>query len=158
MIEKIVVNTSPIIALGQMRIFDAIEKLPFEFICPSEVEEEILVGTKQGFPVNVPSFFKVFSLNSELSPLTTATLDKGEAAVIQLALEQNIGIVCIDDLKGRRAAKAVGLEVIGSLGLIGKAKTLGLIKEIRPLIEVANNAGIFYDKNLIETFLEKLGE
>jgi hypothetical protein len=46
MIEKIAVNTSPTIALGQMRIFDAIEKLPFEFICPSEVEEEILVGTK----------------------------------------------------------------------------------------------------------------
>jgi predicted nucleic acid-binding protein len=100
----------------------------------------------------------VLSLNSELSPLTTATLDKGEAAVIQLALEQNITKVCIDDLKGRRAAKAVGLEVIGSLGLIGRAKTLGLIEEIRPLIVRAGNAGIFYNSNLIETFLEKLGE
>ena len=141
-----------------MQIFDAIEKLPFEFVCLIEVEEEISNGILQGYPVDLPNFFNVLSLNSPLSPLTIAILDKGEAAVIQLALEQHIEKVCIDDLKGRRVAKAVGLEVIGSLGLVGKAKTLGLIKEIRPLIERASNAGIFYNQTLIETFLEKLGE
>jgi predicted nucleic acid-binding protein len=158
MIEKIVVNTSPIIALGQMQIFDVIEKLPFEFVCPKEVEEEILIGISQGYPIDVPSFFNILSLNAPLSPLTIATLDQGEAAVIQLALEQNITKVCIDDLKGRRAANAVGLEVVGSLGLLGKAKKLGLVDEIRPLLEKASQAGIFYDQNLIETFLQGLGK
>lgn len=49
-------------------------------------------------------------------------LDLGEAAVIQLALEQNIDWVCIDDLKGRRAAHAAGLHFTGSLGLPATAK------------------------------------
>ena len=158
MIEKIVVNTSPIIALGQMNVFEAIQKLQFQYICPKEVEEEISTGYKLGFPIHMPSFFEILSLNSPLSTLIIATLDRGEAAVIQLAIEQNIKRVCIDDLKGRRAASSVGLEVIGSLGLIGKAKNLGIIKEIRPLIERAKTAGIFYNSKLIETFLKQLGE
>ncbi|MDT5122258.1 MAG: hypothetical protein QOC96_1740 [Acidobacteriota bacterium] len=64
----------------------------------------------------------------------------------------------IDELKGRRAALAVGLTVIGSLGLIGRAKTLGIISKIKPFIEQARNAGIYYDHNLIEVFLKSLGE
>lgn len=34
MTEKIVVNTSPILALSKMWAFEAIGKLPFEFVCP----------------------------------------------------------------------------------------------------------------------------
>lgn len=85
-------------------------------------------------------------------------MDTGEAAVIQLALEQNIPLVCIDELKGRRAALAVGLNIVGSLGLIGKAKNLGLIPAARPFIEKAKTSGIYYDDQLIETFLKSLGE
>ena len=90
--------------------------------------------------------------------MAIASLDVGEAAVIQLALEQNIETVCIDERKGRRAALAVGLKVVGSLGLLGKAKTLGLIKDIKPYIEKAKSYGIFYDEKLIENFLKSLGE
>jgi len=97
-------------------------------------------------------------LQTKLSPVAIASLDIGEAAVIQLALEQNIETVCIDELKGRRAALAVGLKIIGSLGLLGKAKTLGIISEIKPYIEKAKDNGIFYDENLIKTFLKSFGE
>ncbi len=93
------------------------------------------------------------TLSSAISPLAVASLDVGEAAVIQLAIKQNIKTVCIDERTGRRAALAVGLKVVGSLGLLGKAKTLGLISEVRPFIEKAKSGGIFYDDNLIESFL-----
>lgn len=158
MIEKIAVNTSPLLALGKMQAFDAVGKLPFEFICPSEVEAEILAGANQGYDVKTPTWLKVISLKNSLSPLAVASLDEGEAAVIQLALENNISYACIDELKGRRAALAVGLKIVGSLGLLGKAKTLGLISSVRPFIEKAKNSGIYYNDNLIETFLKSLGE
>lgn len=73
------------------------------------------------------------SLAEPLSPLALAALDEGEASVIQLALEQSIPRVCIDEIKGRRAAAATGLAMLGSLGLIGKAKSLGLIAKARLL-------------------------
>jgi hypothetical protein len=149
MTEKIVVNTSPLLSLGKMRAFDIIGKLPFEFISPAEVEAEILAGAKQGFETEIPEWLTINSLQNPLSPLAVASLDTGEAAVIQLALENNILRVCIDELKGRRAALAVGLKVVGSLGLLGRAKTLGLLSSIRPLIEKAVASGIFYDDNLV---------
>lgn len=158
MIERIVTNTSPLLAISKMQAADVIGKLPFEFICPSEVENEILVGANQGYTVEIPAWLTVLSLRSALSPLAVAALDAGEAAVIGLALEQNIKLVCIDERTGRRAALAVGLRVVGSLGLLGKAKTLGLIANARPFIEKAKEAGIYYDDDLIENFLHSLGE
>lgn len=158
MIEKIVANTSPLLAFSKMQAFDVIGKLPFEFISPVEIESEILAGAAQGYDITIPDWLKIESLQSDLSPLAVASLDVGEAAVIQLALEQNIETVCIDELKGRRAASAVGLKVVGSLGLLGRAKSLGIISEIKPYLEKAVDNGIFYDENLIKTFLESFGE
>jgi predicted nucleic acid-binding protein len=158
MTEQIIVNTGPLIALGKMQAFASIARLPFVFLCPAEVEAEISAGVRQGYDVEIPSFIQIVSLKNPLSLLSVAVLDAGEAAVIQLALENNIARVCIDELKGRRAALAVGLTVIGSLGLIGRAKTLGIISKVKPFIEQARNAGIYYDHNLIEVFLKSLGE
>lgn len=101
---------------------------------------------------------KIETLKFPLSSLSIASLDAGEAAVIQLALEQNIETVCIDELKGRRAANAVGLNVVGSLGLLGKAKKKNLIADVKPFLEKAIQAGIYYDEKLIENFLQSLGE
>jgi predicted nucleic acid-binding protein len=66
-----------------------------------------------------------------------------------LALENNIRHVCIDDLRGRRLEKAVGLEVIGVLGLLGKAKRRGLIPAIAPCIEKLVAAGAHYSPELV---------
>lgn len=156
MIERIVTNTSPLLAFAKMQAFEIIGKLPFEFVCPSEVETEILIGGNQGYDVEIPNWLKIINLQSKLSPLAIASLDVGEAAVIQLALEQNIETVCIDERTGRRAALAVGLKVVGSLGLLGKAKALGIITELKPYVEKARLGGIFYDDKLIETFLKSL--
>ena len=158
MTERIVINTSPLLAFSKMQAFDFIGRLPFEFICPAQVENEILIGEKQGYDVRIPSWLKVESLKFPLSSLAIVSLDAGEAAVIQLALEQNIETVCIDELKGRRAANAVGLKVVGSLGLLGKAKTSGLIAKVKPFLEKAVQAGIYYDEKLVESYLQSLGE
>lgn len=158
MTKKIVTNTSPLLAFSKMQAFSIIGKLPFEFICPAEVESEILAGAKQGYETEIPDWLKVENLQAKLSPVAVASLDVGEAAVIQLALELEIETVCIDERKGRRAASAVGLKVVSSLGLLGKAKTLELISEIKPYIEKAKENGIFYDENLINTFLKSFGE
>ena len=158
MTEKIVTNTSPLLAISKMHAGLIIGKLPYEFICPTEVENEILIGANQGYDVEIPAWLKIENLQTNLSQLAIASLDIGEAAVIQLAIEQNIETVCIDELKGRRAALAVGLKVFGSLGLLGKAKTLGIINEIKPYIEKAKDNGIFYDDNLVKNFLRSFGE
>jgi len=50
------------------------------------------------------------------------TLDLGEASVIQLALDNNLATVCIDEAVGRRVARLNGLTLTGSIGILLKAK------------------------------------
>lgn len=156
--NRIVINTSPMIALGKMDAFDIIAQLPFEFLCPQQVKIEIESGAAKGYAVTVPDWVNVLPLATPLSPLILAGLDRGEAEVIQLALEQGIGLVCIDERKGRQAATAAGLQVVGSLGLIAKAKVSGLIPAARPLIEKAMREGIFYQPALVARVLSALKE
>ena len=75
-----------------------------------------------------------------------------------LALEHESGLVCIDDAKARRAARAAGLRVTGSLGLLIRAKELALIPALRPFVERAQRGGIHYHPELVGRILEAVGE
>ncbi len=158
MAERIVINTGPLIALARIEILDVIGRLPIEFCCPQEVRDELDQGVETGLqPVN-PVWLRVVPLRAPLSPLALSSLDLGEAAVIQLALESGVSRVCIDEWKGRRAALATGLQVTGALGLLGRAKLLGLIPSLRPLIERAVDEGIRYHPDLVRQVLLAVDE
>jgi len=97
-------------------------------------------------------------LSGPVAGVALAALDLGEAAVIQLALEMQISTVAIDEWKGRRAATASGLDVIGTLGLLGRAKILGLVPSLKPLIERALQEGVRYHPDLVRAVLDAVGE
>jgi predicted nucleic acid-binding protein len=84
MAESIVVDASPIIAWGKMGALDLVSQLPFRFISPAQVRIEVDTGTSKGYPVSFPDWIEVTDLRNRLSRLTLATLDKGEAAVIDV--------------------------------------------------------------------------
>jgi hypothetical protein len=156
--ELLVVNTGPLISLGRAGALEIIGRLPIRFLLPSEVAEEIQAGASLGHPVVVPEWAEVVRLAGPVSGIVASVLDPGEAAVIQLALERGIDDVCIDEWRGRRAASSVGLRVTGSLGLLGRAKQLGLIPEVRPWVERLAAGGVSYHPDLIRRFLVATGE
>jgi predicted nucleic acid-binding protein len=53
---------------------------------------------------------------------------------------------------------AAGLEVTGTLGLLGKAKLLQFIPALKPLIDKALEEGIHYHPELVRAVLEAVGE
>jgi predicted nucleic acid-binding protein len=53
-------------------------------------------------------------------------LDPGEAEAIGLALSRN-SIILIDERIGRHVAQTLGLQVLGTIGLLGKAARQGLV-------------------------------
>jgi hypothetical protein len=87
--ERLVVNTGPLIALGRVDAFDIIGRLPMIFIIPKEVADEIEAGARAGYPVAIPAWATVQPLKTAIEPLGSHLLDAGEAAVIQLAIEQS---------------------------------------------------------------------
>lgn len=157
-LEVVVINTGPVISLGRAGLLDLIGKLAIRFVMPSEVAEEITAGADAGHPVRVPEWVAVERLGTPVTAVALHALDRGEAAVIQLALDRDIRTVCIDEWRGRRAARASGLSVTGSLGLIGRAKREGHVAEVRPLVERLSVEGAFYHPELLRRFLEAVDE
>ena len=68
--------------------------------------------------------------------------DRGEAEVIALAQEMEAGLVIIDERLARRHAKRLGLSLTGTLGVLLKAKQLGLVEAISPLVDQLRQGGI----------------
>ena len=64
-----------------------------------------------------------------------ATLDKGEASAIALALETRDCVLIIDEQKGRKMAKQLGIAITGTLGILAQAKQNGFIVKLKPLLD-----------------------
>ncbi len=71
-----------------------------------------------------------------------------EAEVIACAQELGIGVVCIDEIQGRRIARLSGLRVTGSLGILLKLKSLGLIASVKPCVARMREHGIWLSAEL----------
>lgn len=156
--ERLVINTGPLIALAKAEALDVIGQLPLRVLCPQQVRAELDAGGRGGFSEITPSWLEVKILKQPLDPMATATLDAGEAAVIQLATEHEVERVCIDEKRGRRVASAIGLQVVGTLGLLLRAKTIGVIPSVRPFLDRLRRAGEWYDAGLIDRVLRAAGE
>jgi hypothetical protein len=46
--ESVAINTGPLIALARAGALDLAAKLPFDFICPPQVQDELADGADQG--------------------------------------------------------------------------------------------------------------
>ena len=85
-------------------------------------------------------------------------LHDGEVEVMILAKEQNADVVIIDDQNAKKYAKYLELPVTGTLGILIKAKQVGYIPELKPLLDVMVQNGIYIKNSLIEHCLELVGE
>ncbi len=158
MAERLVLDTGPIIALARGHALEVVAQLPFDFVSPLEVRDELDEGARYGYSPIAAPWIHFEPLARPINPLVLAEFGAGEAAVMQLAMEQQIAVVAIDEKKGRRAARAIGLEVTGTLGLLGLAKTRGLLPAVRPLVERMQADSVWFDEDLVRRALEGLGE
>ena len=160
--KRIVINTSPLIslvaALGELTV---LQILYDEVLVPLEVCQEILAGGAAGFAIaefRAAIWLQKWPNSLEISPTLLSSLDPGEAAVIQLAIQENIQTVCIDETAGRRVAKQMGLSLTGSLGILLRAKREGYPLLIQEAIERMTNRGIRLSNTIIAAALKQAGE
>lgn len=156
--EPIVINTGPLILLEKAGALDLPSRLPLQFVCPPAVLRELDAGVAKGYTVPQLPWLTMLPLKAPLSSLALATLDAGEAEVIQLALERGYRQVCLDDLRGRRVALASGLQVTGVLGLLARAKNAGIIPAMKPYCRRLMEGGAWYSPELIRRVLSGVGE
>jgi hypothetical protein len=88
-----------------------------------------------------------------------ADLDPGESEAIALALdwEGTVSLV-LDERRARRIARDLGLQVIGSAGLLIAAKDRNLITEVEPLLTRLRASGLRLSDQLFDQVLEAANE
>ena len=111
-----------------------------EIYIPKAVFHEAVVlgkGKYGSADIENTAWFNVVEIaNKDLRDSIALSLDHGEAEVIALAKELGINTVVIDEYAGRRYAKMLDINVVGTLGILLKAKEKGLIQQIKPLMEL----------------------
>lgn len=85
-------------------------------------------------------------------------LDPGEAEAIALAMSLPDCTVLLDDAQARRVAERFGVNRIGTLGILRKAKKSGLIAAIKPFTVQLQSNGIYMRQSLIDAVLQDTGE
>jgi predicted nucleic acid-binding protein len=128
---KIIANATPLIALALLDKLDLLRQMFDEVIVPAAVYEEVVTQASDRPGARViaqAGWLRV------VSPQTTPTLepmllglDAGEVEVLLLAREQPPDWVIIDERQGRRVARAMGLPIKGTLGILLAAVLAGLL-------------------------------
>ena len=155
-------DSTPLIALSIVGKLGLLRDMFNEVMVPSSVFQEVVesgkgkIGSKE---VSEASWIKVMNPEGrgEIPPIL-AGLDRGELDVILLAREVKADLVLIDEKAGRKVAKALGLKVKGTLGLLLFACKKGFMEaeEAEEVLTKLNNSSIRISNRLMTWFREQL--
>ncbi|MBA7589522.1 hypothetical protein ES708_31607 [subsurface metagenome] len=132
----VVADASPLISFAIIDKLDLLSEIFDEIIVPKAVYNEISIAGKP-FSIALERFAndKVVEVKNKIAVnILLNKLDIGEAEAIALALEKNIDDILLDDYKARITAKINGLYPIGTIGTLLQAKKVGLISNVKPLL------------------------
>lgn len=139
--EPVVTNSTCLISLERIGQLNLLPALFEPVMAPPKVQEE--------FGSSV-AWLRVQGLqNAALAMALEQLVDTGEAEAIALALERKTTLV-LDDRKARQVAKRLGIRIIGTVGILVRAKRQGILPAIRPHLEALKNAGFRLTPDLEE--------
>ncbi len=155
-------DSGPLIHLSQIRRLYLLREFFEEILIPPAVYCEVVVegrGKPGSREVGEAPWIRVVEIRDKrLKNILLLALDEGEAEAIVLALEANAELVLLDDREARLQAKRLGLRVTGTLGILLRAKRLGLIESLKEELGKLKEAGFRISRDLEEEILMKAGE
>ena len=142
----IISDTSSLILLIKINELDLLRNFARRVIITSVIKEEL--------NIKLPDWIEVIDpKDKHYQNILELDLDKGEASAIALMLEIDNCVLLIDDLKARKMAQKLNLKFSGSFGLFLKSKELGLIQNIRPIIDKIRLTNFRFSEDLLADIL-----
>ena len=153
----LIADSSALIALAVVDKLDILESLFGEVYVPRAVYDEVSQQSKgESEKLALYCKDKVLDISSEVN--LNITLGSGESEAIILYKEKSADFLLCDDKKAKKFAMSFGVNVIGSLGVLLKAKEKHLISEIHPLIDKLRASQIYIDDKTFVLVLKVAGE
>lgn len=160
MSEIWIVNASPLIVLAKVGRLELLYKMAASILIPEAVRAEILAGpasdpARQALELGWGREVTVSEIPAEILKWG---LGAGESEVLAAALEHDGARVVLDDAQARTCGAILGLSVMGTVGVIMRAKVRGLLSAAGPVISELQSAGLWIDAVTIHDALKSLGE
>lgn len=155
-----VCNTSPIQYLHQAGHLALLRELYGRLLLPEAVAGEIERGRRAGVDLPDPAtvdWIEVCRVTPTLFPLPR-DIHRGEAEVIALAGSLPHALMILDDTAARRHARLLGLRFTGTLGVILRAKSVGLLPAVEPVVGVFESCGFHMTERIRSEILRLAGE
>ena len=156
-----VVNASPLILLGKIGRLGLLTALPERLMVPFAVEEEIAAGPHddpaRAWVAGPGKEFVVPAVNHD-PRIVAWDLGRGETAVLSHAIAGKDRICLLDDRAARDCAAVFNLHVIGSVGILLRAKRAGLLPAVQPEITALLRAGALLSDTVVQECLHLAGE
>lgn len=153
----LVSNTTPIIKLVGVGLLDLLPQLYGQVLLPEQVVDEYRAGAQPTDPdLRAIAWLQIQS--TTIVPALLDELDMREAAAISLAEARRVPIVLMDDRAGRRVAQGRGLQVVGTLAVLLRAKAATLIPAVGPIMDEMIAQGRYISPALRAEVLKAAGE
>jgi predicted nucleic acid-binding protein len=159
-VQKIIINTSPLLALIKSQQVQFLPQLFQEILLPTAVWQEIMAKPDDVAAIRLQELDWVKRIDNILVIQTVKAWDlgKGESEVISLAQQRSGYGVVIDDRSARNCAKTLNIPTLGTGAILILAKQVGLINQIKPGIQALQEAGLYLSSNLVDILLSQAGE
>lgn len=160
----VVSDTTPIISFLKINHLEVLNHLFGDVQIPEAVYKELVSNAKfqkEAEKILSTEYIKkvVVEDKKSVTLLRRATgLDAGESEAIILSDEIKADLLLMDELKGRQVAKQMGLNIMGTVGIMMTAFDEELLsaEEIEQCIAVLRSNGRYISDKLYEQLMEKI--
>lgn len=159
----LVADSGPLIALARLDLLAIPSRMFSELLVTATVWREVTGEPRPDDEVALAAAFDRGFLLVVADPpqipaaLADAQIDEGERSALALALLRG-AVVLVDERRARACALGLGLPVLGTLGLLVRAREQGMVGPVRPLTNALLASGYFLARPLVERALASIGE
>jgi len=158
-----VADSSTLVILTKLGYFNLLNQLfPLLYIS-AEVHDEVVIagaGLPGASEVSKAEWIEVKVLQNPAglhSAQRKYGLGPGEMSTILLAKELNANPVLLDDYSARKLAKAEGLEILGTVGLLEAFYLRRYLTDLRSAFQQLLMHNVYIDRRLLDRRLRALG-
>jgi predicted nucleic acid-binding protein len=146
----VVVDSSVLITLAAGGQFHLLRELYTTLYLPPEVWNEVTsvakpYGTHETRQARDAGWLMIRTPASLAAVHALAfNLQPGETEALALAVELGHALLLVDDAQGRRAARALGIDYTGTLGVLLRAKGEGKLTALSPVLALMRQRTTFW--------------
>jgi uncharacterized protein len=152
-LRVVVSDAGPLISLGRLDLLRLLPILFAQVQVPDQVLRECLQRPTNADTARILAALQLGWLTSCGAPMIAeGTLGRGERAAISQALAIGAGVLT-DDQEARLLAQSLHLAVIGTLGVLIRAKRAGQLAAVAPSIAALRAGGQRFGSGVVQMAL-----